>query len=177
MIAKYLKIILNALILLPLAGSAGAAIAAKVEAKKDIDIYKEPTNKSDVLGKLKTGEAVDSVERKGMFWQVKTKDGATGYVSVLAVKHNADTDGNLAKAIKNAVKQGRPDDEKEDSRQRSAVMGVRGLAEDDSAGNAGSIRPNLRAVFTMEDMQLRQKELDTLGNDVLAEIEKKASAE
>jgi hypothetical protein len=112
-----------------------------------------------------------------MFWEVKTKDGATGYVSVLAVKHNADTDGNLAKAIKNAVKQGRPEDDADDSRQRSAVMGVRGLAEDDSAGNASALRPNLRAVFAMEDSNLRQKELDALGNDILAEIEKKASAE
>lgn len=177
MIAKISKHILKALILLPLVGGAGAAFAAQVEAKKDIDIYKEATNKSEVLGKLKTGEAVDSVERKGMFWEVKTKEGATGYVSVLAVKHNADTDGNLAKAIKNAVKQGRPEDDSEDSRQRSAVMGVRGLAEDDSAGNASALRPNLRAVFAMEDMNLRQKELDALGNDILAEIEKKASAD
>ena len=177
MIAKISKNILKALILLPLVGGAGAVFAAQVEAKKDIDIYKEPTNKSEVLGKLKTGEAVDSIERKGMFWEVKTKEGATGYVSVLAVKHNADTDGNLAKAIKNAVKQGRPDDDTDDSRQRSAVMGVRGLAEDDSAGNASALRPNLRAVFAMEDMNLRQKELDALGNEILAEIEKKASAE
>jgi hypothetical protein len=177
MIAKISMFALKALMLLPLLGGANAAFAAQVEAKKDIDIFKEPTNKSEVLGKLKTGEAVDSVERKGMFWEVKTKDGATGYVSVLSVKHNADTDGNLAKAIKNAVKQGRPDDDSEDSRQRSAVMGVRGLAEDESAGNASALRPNLRAVFAMEEINPRQKDLEVLGGEILAEIEKKASAE
>jgi hypothetical protein len=176
MIAKISKIVLKTLILLPLLAGAGSVFAAQVEAKKDIDIYSEPTNKSAVLGKLKTGESVDSVERKGMFWQVKTKDGATGFVSVLAVKHNADAGGNLAKAIKNVVKQGR-EDETDDSRQRSAVMGVRGLAEDDSAGNASALRPNLRAVFAMEDVNLRQKELEALGNDILAEIEKKAEAQ
>ncbi len=177
MIAKISKKLLKALILLPLIGGGSAALAAQVEAKKDIDIYKEATNKSEVLGTLKTGEAVESVERKGMFWEVKTKEGATGFVSVLAVKHNAEAGGNLAKAIKNAVKQGRTEEDSDDSRQRSAVMGVRGLADDDSAGNASALRPNLRAVFAMEDINPRQKELEALGSDILAEIEKKALAQ
>jgi len=175
MIGKFFAVAFKALILLPFL--AGAAHGAEVEAKKDIDIYSEPTNKSEVVGKLKTGESVESVERKGMFWEIKTSAGAKGYVSVLAVKHKTGTDGNLAKAIKNAVKQGRSDDDSEDSRQRSAVMGVRGLAEDDSAGNASALRPNLRAVFVMEDRNPRQKDLDALGNAILAEIEKKAGVQ
>lgn len=164
----------NILMYLPFALLAHAAQAAEVEAKKDTKIYKEATNKSDVVGDLKSGESVESVERKGMFWQIKMKGGETGFVSVLAVKHKADSNDNLAKAIKNAVKQGRADEGDSDVRQRSAVMGVRGLAEDDSAGNAGKIRPNLRAVFALEDMTVRKKDIEALGADVLSEIEKEA---
>lgn len=174
MIEKMIKTVSNLLICLPLLLMAQTAVSSEVEAKKDLDIYKEATNKSEVVGKLKTGDSAESVERKGMFWQIKLKSGETGFVSVLSVKHNADVNGNLAKAIKNVVKQGRADDDDTDSRQRSAVMGVRGLAADDSAANAGSIRPNMRAVFAMEDHDLRKKEMEALGAEVFAEIEKSA---
>jgi hypothetical protein len=172
--AQIANITRNLMLLLPFALVAPVAAAAEVEAKKDTQIFKEATNKSDVVGNLKTGESVESVERKGMFWQIKTKGGETGFVSVLAVKHKAEVNGDLAKAIKNAVKQGRADEGDSDARQRSAVMGVRGLAADDDAGNAGKIRPNLRAVFALEDGSVKKKDIEALGADVLAEIEKKA---
>ena len=87
---------------------ATAAMAAEVEAKKDVEIYADATNKSDVLGKLKTGEALKAGERKGMFWQVTTKDGKAGFISVLSVNHKADAGGgsDLAKAVKNVVSKG-----------------------------------------------------------------------
>lgn len=173
MIAKIIKRASNLLICLPIVLMAQTAVCSEVEAKKDLDVYKDATNKSEVVGKLKSGDSAESVERKGMFWQIKMKGGETGFVSILSVKHKADENGNLAKAIKNVVKQGRSDDD-DDSRQRSAVMGVRGLAADDSAANAGSIRPNLRAVFAMEDHNVRKKEVEALGADVFAEIEKSA---
>lgn len=175
--AKTLKIARNLLICVPFLASYAVANAAEVEAKKETQIYKEATNKSDVIGTLKSGESVESVERKGMFWEVKTKGGETGFVSVLSVKHKAEVNGGLAKAIKDAVKQGRADDGENEARQRSAVMGVRGLAEDDNAGNAGKIRPNMRAVFALEDHTVRKRDLDKLGNDIMAEIEKKAKAD
>lgn len=151
-----------------------AAWAAEVEAKKDIEIFADATNKSEVVGKLAKGEALESVERKGMFWQVKTKDGKTGFVSVLAVSHKADTGSNLSKAIKDVVKEGRATDETAETRARSAVMGVRGLREDDNMANAGAVRPNLRAVYAMEDIRLQKKKIDELGAAVFNEISKKA---
>lgn len=154
----------------------GAAWAAEVEAKKDTEIYADATNKSEVLGKLEKGNALAATERKGMFWQVKTKDGKTGFVSVLAVTHKADTNSDLANAIKDVVKEGRTSDESNDSRARSAVMGVRGLREDDNAGNAGNVRPNLRAVYAMEDIKMPKKKVDALGEDVFTEIAGKAEA-
>lgn len=153
-----------------------AALAAEVEAKKDIEIFADATNKSEVVGKLGKGEALESVERKGMFWQVKTKDGKAGFVSVLAVTHKADSGGNLSNAIKDVVKEGRATDQTAETRARSAVMGVRGLREDDNMANAGTVRPNLRAVYAMEDVRLHKKKLDELGEAVFGEISKKAES-
>lgn len=165
-----------ALIALSLAG-AGVARAADVQAKKDgVEIYADATNKSDVLGKLAKDESLPSGERKGMFWQVHTKDGKDGYVSVLAVTRRADSNSDLSKAIKNVVKNGREKDDAGESRARSAVMGVRGLRADDDMANASNIRPNLRAVYKMEDTKLSEKKVQALGEEVFNEISKKSAA-
>lgn len=157
---------------------AAPALAAEVQAKKDgVAVYSDATNKSDVLTKLKSGDALTAGERKGMFWSVTLKDGKTGYVSIMSVKHKPDANGSLAKAIKNIVKEGREDDGSIEGRQRSAVMGVRGLAADDNAGNAGNIRPNLRAVFNMEDRMVSKKQLERHGQQVFKAISKKADTD
>jgi uncharacterized protein YgiM (DUF1202 family) len=156
--------------------SATAFAAAQVEAKKDgVDIYKEATNKSAVVESLKKGDAVESVERQGMYWQVKTKSGGTGFVSVLAVTHKPDSAGaSLAKAIQSAVKEGRSTDSAAETRARSAVMGVRGLAADDDTQSAGNVRPNMRSVYAMEDRVVAQVDVEKLGDRVFAEIAKKS---
>lgn len=150
------------------------AAAAEVQAKKDIEIFTDATNKSEVIGKLAKGESLPAVERKGMFWQVKTSDGQTGFVSVLAVAHKADTNGKLAEAIKAVVKEGRSTDATAEVRARSAVMGVRGLRADDNAGNAGAVRPDIRAVYSLEDVRVPKKQLEALGTAVFEEISKKS---
>lgn len=165
---------IHGLILLAACTMSVAAIAAEVQAKKDIEIYADATNKSEVIGKLAKGEALPAVERKGMFWQVKTSDGKTGFVSFLAVTHKADSDGKLADAIKAVVKEGRSTDETAEARARSAVMGVRGLRADDNVANAGSIRPDIRAVYSLEDVRVPKKKIDDLGTAVFEEISKKA---
>lgn len=158
-----------------LLGFAPEALGAEVEAKKDgVEVYADATNKSAVVGTMKGGESLPAAERKGMFWQVQLAGGKTGFVSVLAVKHKPDTNTDLAKAIKNVVKDGRQGDDANDSRARSAVMGVRGLASDDSAGNAGNVRPNLRAVYKMEDHVVTPKKVEQVGELVMQEIVAKA---
>jgi hypothetical protein len=155
--------------------AAGTALAAEVEAKKDgVEIYADATNKSAVLGKMKSGEALKAGERKGMFWAVTAKDGKAGFVSILAVNHKADGNTDLANAVKSVVNEGRASDNSTESRARSAVMGVRGLAPDDNMANASNIRPNLRAVYKMEDSQVKEKRVKELGDDVFAEIAAKA---
>lgn len=158
-----------------LAWVAACAYGAEVEAKKDgVEVYADATNKSEVLGKLKEGEALAAGERKGMFWQVTTKAGKGGFVSVLQVKHKAETNSGLAKAIKSVVKEGRQGSEGSEARARSAVMGVRGLADDDNMANAANIRPNLRAVYQMEDTKINNKRVQNLGDDVFQEIAEKS---
>ena len=154
---------------------ASSTLAAEVAAKKDgVEVYADATNKSQVLSKLKEGDSLKAGERKGMFWQVTLKDGKAGYVSVLAVAHKADTDADLTKAIKSVVKDGRATDEASEGRARSAVMGVRGLREDDASANAGNVRPNLRAVYRMEDSPASKKKVDELGQSVFEEVAQKS---
>jgi len=155
--------------------SAAQADAAEVEAKKSgVEVYADATNKSEVVGKLKEGDSLVAGERKGMFWQVTTKDGKKGFVSVLAVKHKAEANSDLAKAIKGVVKEGRTESSGNETRARSAVMGVRGLRADDNMANAANIRPNLRAVYQMEDTRMNEKRVQTLGDEVFNEIAEKA---
>jgi len=152
------------------------SLAAEVEPKSgDVSVYGEATNKSEAIGSLKVGQKLEAVERKGMFWQVKTADGKIGYVSVLQVKHKADSSSGLASAIKSAVKEGRSGDEVTESRSRTVVMGVRGLREDDSAGKAGDVRPNLRAVYDMEDKTVSPAKIEELGDKVFQEIARKSA--
>ncbi len=157
----------------------GSALAAEVEAKKNgVEIYADATNKSDVLGKMSDKESLSAGERKGMFWEVTTKDGKKGFVSVLSVTRKAEGDANLANAIKSVVKDGRQEgDSNTNDRARSAVMGVRGLREDDNMANAATIRPNLRAVYAMEDAATPKKKVEDLGESVFNEIAKKSGAD
>ena len=156
---------------------AGSALAAEVQAKKDgVEIYADATNKSDVLGKLGKDQSLPAGERKGMFWQVKTKDGKDGYVSVLAVTRKADGNSDLSKAIKSVVNKGHEGEDPNESRARSAVMGVRGLRADDDMANASNVRPNLRAVYKMEETHLSDKKLKKLGDEVFDEIARKSEA-
>lgn len=157
--------------------SAVRAYSAEVEPKSsDVTVYADATNKSEAIGSLKTGQRLEAVERKGMFWQVKTADGKVGFVSVLQVKHRADTTSGLASAINSAVKEGRGGDAVTESRSRTVVMGVRGLREDDSAGKAGDVRPNLRAVYDMEDKTVSKAKIEDLGDKVFQEIARKSGS-
>ena len=109
-----------------------------------------------------------------MFWTVKTKDGKAGFVSVLLVKYAADGGTDLAKAIKGLTKEGRGNSDGNETRQRSAVMGVRGLTDDDKLSEASTVKPNLRAVYQMEDQSVTAKKLQKLGQNIFKEIAEKS---
>jgi hypothetical protein len=150
-------------------------LSTEIEARNNgVKVFSEATNKSSVLKTLKKGDALTSVERKGMFWQVKLDKG-DGYVSVLKVKRSSGGDkGGLVGAIRSVQKESRETDDVAGTRSRSAVMGVRGLSEDDNTQFAGNVKPNLRAVYFMEDNFSTSKDVEKLGDMVFNEIEKRA---
>lgn len=151
---------------------ANPAWGASVEAKADgVQVLDTPSASGKVLSSMKAGEKLESKERKGMFWEVTTKDGKAGYVSFLKVQRQEGGDAGLAKAIRDAAKDKRPADTNTASRARSAVMGVRGLDESSEVAAAGSVRPNLRLVYAMEDNQLDHAKIAALGDEVMQEVE------
>lgn len=166
----------SAMVLISLAFSSTALLAAQVEAKKDgVTVHATPDKAGQVIATLKSGQSVTANERKGMYWEVKTDDGKSGYVSVMTVKHKpGDGASNLGAAIRDAVKDGRSTSDAANARSRSAVMGVRGLDESDETSFAGSVKPNLRAVYMMEDFSMQPGSVEGLGEEVFAEISRKA---
>jgi len=166
----------TAITLISLAFCSTALMAAQVEAKKDgVTVHATPDKAGSVIATLKSGETLEAKERKGMYWEVKTANGKAGYVSVMTVKHKpGDGASNLGAAIRDAVKDGRSTSDAANARSRSAVMGVRGLDESDETSFAGSVKPNLRAVYAMEDFSIQATAIDGLGEEVFAEISRRA---
>ncbi len=152
--------------------------AAPVAAKKDgVQITAEPKKDAQVITELKKGEALDASDREGMYWKVKTKDGKSGYVSVMAVQRQAGDDAGIQGALREAALAARQtgDGGGDSTRARSAVMGVRGLDESSETAAIGTIRPDLRAVYRMEDRLVAGKRVDKIETLVAKEIENTAS--
>jgi uncharacterized protein YgiM (DUF1202 family) len=152
--------------------------AAPVAAKKDgVQVTSEAKKDSAVLVTLNKGEALEAQVREGMFWKVLTKDGKTGYVSVMNVQRQSGEDTGLASTLREEALKARQDSESGNvSRARSAVMGVRGLDESNDTATASNIRPDLRAVYRMEDREIQRVRIDRLENLISKEIENAAQA-
>lgn len=160
------------IVLFMLGGTGTNALGATVEAKTDgVQVVDAPSAAGKVIAALKAGDRLESKDRKGMFWEVVTKDGKPGFVSFLKVQRQEGGDSGLAKAIRDAAQDNRPADTTTASRARSAVMGVRGLDESDEVAAAGSVRPNLRLVYGMEDNATDRKKIAMLGEEVMQEVE------
>lgn len=147
--------------------------AAPVAAKKDgVAITTEAKKDAPVIVEMKKGEVIEASDREGMFWKVKTKDGKAGYVSVMLVQRQSGEDSSLASALRDEALKARQNNDGSDStRARSAVMGVRGLDESKETALAGNIRPDLRAVYRMEDRMIANNRVNRLEQLVQKEIE------
>jgi hypothetical protein len=155
---------------------AAPVFAGVVESQKDgVDVYSAADKASSVIVKLKKGDTLRSQERSGMYWQVKTSDGKSGFVSVLVVKVKPEEKAGLNDAMREAVKSGRSQSTADGGRTRSAVMGVRGLDDTTDTGLAASLRPNLHAVYAMEDYDIQRGRIDAQANAVTKEIEGRMS--
>ena len=155
------------------------ANASPVAAKKDgTQITAEPKRGAAVLKELRKGETIEAADRSGMFWKVKTAEGKEGYVSVMAVQRQAGEESGIQTALHEAAIKARSSSESGDTtRARSAVMGVRGLNENSELAEVGSLRPDLRSIYRMEDRSLSAKRVDKLEALVLREVENAAAAQ
>lgn len=154
--------------------SVPAYAADLVPKKKGVKVFAEASKDAKVVATLDKGEGIETKSRQGMYWQIETENGVKGFVSVLDVKRKSgDESTGLAKAIRAAASEGRVKDEVVGARARSAVMGVRGAMADEETAGAGQVKPNLRYVYAMEDMQISKKKIDSLGKKVMAEVAKR----
>lgn len=168
---------LRGFMMVALAAFSGVSFGGNVEAQKDkVDVLSAADKGSTVIVTLKKGDVLSAGERSGMYWQVQTKDGKPGFVSVLAVKVKPSDSGSLNDAMRDAVKTGRAQQSADGSRTRSAVMGVRGLDDTSDTGLAASLRPNFHAVYMMEDRDVPRGRIDLQESIVSKEIERKSSA-
>ena len=150
-----------------------SSFGLSLQAKKDgVKLLTTASKSSAVVKTLKKGEAVEAVDRKGMYWRVKVGD-KEAFVSVLKVKKITNASA-ISEALKDAVKQGREEGDGANVRARSAVMGVRGLDESSEVAFAGNVKPNLRMVYSMEDIIVSSGQIEKLENLVFDEAEKNA---
>lgn len=156
----------------------GIAIASSVSAKKDgTQVTAEPKKGAAVIRELKKGESLEAKDRSGMFWKVTTPDGKEGYVSVMAVQRAAAEESGIQKELHNAALEARASgDTGSSTRSRSAVMGVRGLDEKNDMGDVGNLRPDLKAVYRMEDRVVSVKRVNRLESLVFKEVENTLAA-
>jgi hypothetical protein len=54
-------------------------------------------------------------------------------------------------------------------------MGVRGLDDTGEVGVAANLRPNLHAVYSMEDFELPKDRINLQGDQVMTEVERKVN--
>jgi len=149
-----------------------AHAAASVQAKLDgVQVTDKPAAQGSVLSTMKKGDTLPAKERKGMFWEVQLPGNKTGYVSFIKVQRIEAQDTGLSSAIRSAAEKSRGEDGKDQSRARSSVMGVRGLSDGEELQAAGSVRPNMRMVYLMEDREVTSKEVKELADSVQTEIE------
>jgi hypothetical protein len=169
-----MKDVFYALILLLCLGDSKSLWAATnlVAKKEGVPLLKEARKDAPALRLLKAGETLEAETRQGMYWKVKLAEGGFGYVSFLAVQHQATEDNSLQGALREQAIAARKEANEEDNvRARSAVMGVRGLAESSEVSSAGQLRPDTAAVYAMEERQFEAERIEGLGTLVLEEAE------
>lgn len=157
-------------------GIATAEAKSMVAQRSGVNVYSEPSLKGKVLQTLTKGTevVVTDSERKGLFLSVRLQDGVDGFVPYIQLVEKSDE--NVTKVMNYVRQLVKPKDQADNSarkRSAAAVMGIRGLAaskseELDSVSNA---RPNLKAVYEMEERDVNGADLEMLRAQVGKEMD------
>lgn len=138
--------------------------------KSGAQILAEKSKNADVLATLEKGDVLESISRQGMLWEVKLEGGVRGYIPVFHVSRRPSQSGNLSDAIRKASSENRQADDIKGNRSRTAVMGVRGLREDDETAFIGNVKPDFDLVYRMEDSSVDMKRVQDLEKRIMMEV-------
>jgi hypothetical protein len=136
-----------------------------------VRVFEMPHLKAKTLETLAQGSSVAGLEKKGLFWKVKTPKGTTGFVMVTKVGVPGDEGSKLQGAMRSLLIQRQAADGSGESarlRSKNAVMGIRGLDSDDLS-RVGHLRPNYGALSQLESLEVDPRVVDQLAQDVLNE--------
>lgn len=175
----FMKHVLQKILLMPLVFCAQLSFAQEQQMfinRDNMKVFAEKNTKSKVVEVLKQGDKVVVQEGgNALFKKIVTESGKTGFVPYIALTER--TDQSMKKIVNFVRGFTRPSAEESDvSRTRSAnaVMGIRGLAttNDEALTRVNGSRPNLAAVYQMEDRSISRYNVEKLSEQVLAEVEK-----
>ena len=159
---------------------APAAWADKFAAKRNgVLVYEQAVSAAKSVQSLKKGEMMESKDRSGAFWLVELEGGKKGFVRASDVlKMDSPDSGALTRAVQSVTSTKRNKDDSSNSgsaraRTTSSVMGIRGLDEDDKAAGRAGLKPNMRAVYGMEDRQVSPQRVDAVEQSVNFELDEK----
>ena len=146
-----------------------------VQPKKDgVKVYESPSASSGTLQTLPKDKQLQTRHRYGSFWAVDLEENKSGYVRILEMqKVVSPNSAALKAAAEQKLKTTSIQDETSSVRQRSssAVMGLRGLSDDEDSGERANLRPNLKALRKMEERVLNQSKVEKLQAAIFLEIE------
>ncbi len=139
-------------------------------------LLSEKNTKSPSLTTLKEGDIV-IVEEGGnaLFRKIRTSDGKMGFVPYVALAEKHDRSmRKVVNFVRSFTRPAAEDNDTARSRSANAVMGIRGLAStsDEALAKVNAARPNLAAVYQMEDQNISQEHVQRLSELVLGEIER-----
>lgn len=150
-------------------GIVTSAWADKLMARKDATVVTlEAKTGSEKIASLKKGETVEAIERQGMYWQVLLSDGKKGFVKGLDIVR---VQAAESAALQETRQELRPKSDLNSPRARSssAVMGIRGL-DDNDASAAADVKPDMRRIYVMEDRAVAEEKVSDLEQSVNTEI-------
>lgn len=160
---------LTAALLIPAMALAAENLTAKVDG---VAVLMQPKMGSKTVAELKAGDELQGLERRGLFWKVKTADGKSGFVMITKVASgNTAVSAQLSGAMRSILKS-KKDETASSGRVRTqdAVMGIRGLSNDDLSG-VGALRPNLEALAQLESFTVPDRDIEALQSAVLTEAD------
>ncbi len=148
------------------------AFADSVLFKKDTYLLKDSKKDTETKILIKKDSECDLDERKGMFYKVSCPEG-DGFIYFTAATRKMSSSG-LAETLKKVAIEARDNAANgvgENTRSRTAVMGVRGLSESNELSQISNMKADLKTVYQMEDRVVDENRINLLENLVHEEIE------